>query len=61
MTINLTAIEYQQSQLPSFAALTGTIFTFTPTSNSQVGTYRIDITLSDGVSSPVYSFYIIVS
>lgn len=57
-TVTMTAVQNGAPSLPSFITFSGGVFTIV---GNSIGTYIIDVTLSDGVNTPVSSFSIIVS
>lgn len=59
-TVTLSAVTSGGTSLPAFVTLSGSTFTVTPTLTSQVSTVQIDVTLSDGINSPISSFTITV-
>ena len=47
--------------MPSFITVSGSTFTVSATASSDIGTYLIDVTLSDGTNTPVTQFSIVVN
>ena len=60
-SFNITtgALESGKTQLPDFVSFDGFTFTIVP-STSDVGVYRIEVSLSDGYMNEIYTFSIIV-
>jgi hypothetical protein len=55
-----SVVETGLTVLPSFITLAGTTLTIAPVAATPTGTTTIDVTLSDGINSPVFSFNVIV-
>jgi hypothetical protein len=57
---NNLAATVSANSLPSFILLSGTNLAIAPTDVSQIGTYEINITLSDGQISSINKMLVIV-
>ena len=59
-SVTKTAVQQGTSSLPSFISFTGSSFSIASTSATNVGTYTVEVTLSDGFNNPSSTFNVII-
>lgn len=59
--LTLTTFVHGTASFPSFVSFIGSTYIFQPTSATDVGTYQIDVVLTDTDVTVIYSFNLIVT